>query len=703
MHGGEERVCENRLPRRAGHRGAGARAVRSRSIGGGEPREIGETIAGAESGGAEVCRNDIHGSSMADVRERPADATLTKSGRDALNLARSRPNMKVIHDALLVRTCARRVPSRRAHDPPEFAYHAFARPRIAGTVPAPAMRSRERADSEAGDERAIVEALAVLRAHPGLDDDPRAKAAVDELARRVDPAYVGKAQRLARAAQLVNSSLAVDDVLRVALELAVDVMNAERGFVVLGAGRQVAVVHGTDGVESGAEAGMDAPAHAVIDRVLASSEPVFTTDAQAEPGWNENNSIVALHLRSIACVPLRVRDRTIGAVYLDSRVIPGLFKPGDREMLVAFAHQAALAIENARMFEEERERLQRISALQAFQTRILEAIANGVITFSPTREITTFNRAAQTTFGTPSEAMVGLHAHAIAKFIPEFPELLDTFFDSGAVQLRAEVEAERADGTALTLEMRLSPLHTSDGTGAAMVVTDVTKQRKLEEAHEAELAKAGRVAESFSRYLAPHVVQSLMNDPGSIKLGGERKRATMLFADVRGFTSLASQLPAERVVDILNTYFDEAVRVVFDHDGLLDKFYGDGLMAVFGPPRVRDDDATRAVEAAIRLHDRVARLGPRLDYPLRISVGLATGEVVAGHFGSSKRMDYTVIGDAVNLASGLQSAAPPGAIYCDEETIVSAGAISRPIHRLAARIKGRSELVTAYAILPEIS
>jgi PAS domain S-box-containing protein len=473
-------------------------------------------------------------------------------------------------------------------------------------------------------------------------------------------------------------------------------MDAERGFIVLREGRQVAALPGVD-AETASE-DLASPSHAVVDQVLGSGEPVFAADAQADPQWSRYNSVASLHLRSIACVPLRARDETIGAVYLDSRSVPNLFKPGDRELLAAFAHQAALAIENARMFAEERERLQRISGMQAFQTRILEAIANGVITLSPRREITTFNRAAQTTFGVPSERMVGRAAVAIGDVIPEFPELLDTFFDSGAVQLRAEVEAERADGKPLTLEMRLSPLHSEEGTGAAMVVTDVTEQRKLEEAHAAEVAKSGRVAETFSRYLAPHVVRSLMDDPSSIKLGGERTRATMLFADVRGFTSLATRLPPERVVDILNMYFEEAVGVVFEHDGLLDKFYGDGVMAVFGPPRVRDDDARRAVEAAIVLHERVAKLGPRLDYPLEISVGLATGDVVAGHFGSTKRMDYTVIGDAVNLASGLQSAAPPGAIYCDEETAVAAGTLSRASHKLAARIKGRTELVTVYAI-----
>ena len=538
------------------------------------------------------------------------------------------------------------------------------------------MRARERAETD--DESAIADALETLRAVVGGSSDIRARTALDELARRVDPAYVGKARRLARAAELVNSSLDVDSVLGTALELAVDVMKAERGLSVLRDGRKVVAFAG------GAAASANytpAPPSAVTMAVIETGEPAFSIDDSSIP-----------RPRSIACVPLRVRDDVVGAVYATA----GLFKPGDREMLAGFAHQVALAVENARMFEGER-------SMQTFQTRILEAIANGVVTLAPNRSITTFNRAAQTTFGIPSDRMVGQSARMLGTLIPEFPELLDTFFETGAVQLRAEVGARRFDGSTLTIEIRLSPLQSAEGTGAAMVVTDVTHQRRLEEAHEAELEKASRIAESFSRYLAPHVVQSLMNDPESITLGGERQRATMLFADVRGFTSLASQLPAERVVEILNSYFEEAVGVVFEYDGLLDKFYGDGLMAVFGPPRVRDDDAKRAVAAAIRLHERVSKLEESLNYPLRISVGLATGDVVAGHFGSTKRMDYTVIGDAVNLASGLQNAAPPGGIYCDEATMAAAGPVSRPFHRMAARIKGRAELVTAYAILPEIS
>ncbi len=500
-----------------------------------------------------------------------------------------------------------------------------------------------------------------------------------------DRVLVAKIQRLARAAQIVNTSLDVETVLLDALELAVELVDAERGFVMLREKRRIVAMHNPKSFES--DVGAEGGTRAIAERVFETREPLFTTDAQSDPQLGGQRSIVVLHVRSIACVPLRVREDVIGVIYLDSRVIPGLFKPVDRELLISFAHQAALAIENARFFE--------------FQDRLLETIANGVITLDGSLRITSFNHAAEATFGIGAKEIIGGGISALAAIVPDFPELIETFYSSGGVLLRAEVEARRPNGTALTMQLRFTPLDSAEGRGVAIVVTDVTEQRRLEEAHEAEVAHKHAIQESFGRYLAPHVVQSLVDDPAAIRLGGERCRATMLFADIRGFTSLAATLEPERVSAILNTYFEEAVRIVFEHEGLLDKFYGDGLMAVFGPPRPRPDDAGRAVAAAMRLHEVVSNeLVARLAHPLAISIGLATGDVVAGHFGSRQRMDYTVIGDAVNLAQGLQSAAPAGALYLDESTYLAARPAGR-FHRIAARVKGRYDLVAAYAMLPD--
>jgi adenylate cyclase len=542
--------------------------------------------------------------------------------------------------------------------------------------------------SVADNERSEARILARLGALATASGDPADAAAFAELVRRLDPAGASYPRRLAAAGQLVNASLALEAVLNNTLDLALGAMSAERGFLMLVGGRRIVAQRNV--AEGAATAAAFRATAAAIERAIGYAEVVVAAVEADES------------LRSRVCVPLSVREHVIGVLAFDSSDESGTIEAGDCESLLAFGRQAALAIENARMFEEERDRLQSLSAHKEFQTNILEAIANGVVTFSPKDSIiTTFNRSAEATFGIGADQMLGKPAGALRAVIPDFTELLGTFFASGAVQLGAEVEAMRSDGTELTLEMRLSPLESDTGTGVAMIVTDVTEHRDLEAAHAAELAKAARVGESFSRYLAPHIVKSLMENPSSIQLGGERRRATMLFADIRGFTSIAAHMPVDRVVEILNTYFDEAVKILFAHEGLLDKFYGDGLMAVFGPPRVRAGDAGRAVAAAIALHDIVGRLRTRLDHPLQISIGLATGEVIAGHFGNARRMDYTVIGDAVNLASGLQSAAPPGGIYCDEATIVAAGEISQPVGRVAVRVKGRSELITAYAIFPK--
>jgi len=331
------------------------------------------------------------------------------------------------------------------------------------------------------------------------------------------------------------------------------------------------------------------------------------------------------------------------------------------------------------------------------ETRILEAIASGIIALDAHGRVCTFNRAAEHTFGIRASDVLEREVATLDSVIPELQEVLETFFAAGAAHLRAEVQGRRPPDQMLTLELRMAPLSFNEGSGVAIVVVDRTVQRALEEAHAAQIARTNAIEASFSRYLAPHVVRSLMEDPDALSLGGARQRATMLFADIRGFTGIASALTADRVVELLNRYFEEAVRVVFAHDGLLDKFYGDGLLAVFGPPLVRDDDARRAVMAAFRLHEAVDRLNEHLHQPLAISIGLATGDVVAGHVGSTQRMDYTVIGDAVNLAAGLQQAAPTGAIYCDASTFVAAE-IALEAEPIPVRVKGREAPVTAYRL-----
>jgi adenylate cyclase len=506
-----------------------------------------------------------------------------------------------------------------------------------------------------------------------------------------------KARTLGRVAEAVNSSLELDVVLRTVLDTAVEVMHAERGFLVIADEDGELKLTTTFGIDRATVEGDDMrPSHTIVRRVFESGEPIVTTDAQQDPRFNVNVSVRALRLRSIICVPLAIRARTIGVVYLDSRVAAGLFSRRDPDLLTAFANQAALAIENARLFDQLRARLDEIGRLGQLHARVLGSITSGVITIDGRGTIATFNDAAAETFGADGSAMIGEAAEVLEPLIPGITALLG---DAALPAKPVEVLAQHPTRGPLVLEVRIAPIDLPDGTmtlGRAIAVTDLTERRKLERLHADDIEQRRAIRDGFARYLAPHVVEQLMHAPTGVTLGGERANATILFADIDGFTELAERLDAEGVVEVLNTFFAAAVQIVFDHDGLLDKFYGDGLMVVFGPPRVREDDAARALEVARALHAAAASLTANGN-PLRLTIGIATGDVVAGHIGSPRRMDYTVIGDAANLASRLQSAAPPGVTYIDAATY--ARLLTKPeAELLIAKIRGKSDPVTIHAI-----
>jgi adenylate cyclase len=562
-----------------------------------------------------------------------------------------------------------------------------------------------------------ADALAVLRKRAAATGDPALLAAVADAERAYETLALERAtlqsrlaasstnaerelsklRTLGRVAETVNSSLELDVVLRTVLDTAVEVMKAERGFLMIADASGKLELTTTYGIDRATVEGDDMrPSQTTVRRVFETGEPVVTTDAQQDPRFNINLSVRALRLRSIICVPLAIKARTIGVVYLDSRIAPGLFSPHDPDLLTAFANQAALAIENARLFDALRAQVVEISRLEQLQARILASITSGVITVDAGGTIATFNDAAAETFGVAGATMIGKPARALEALIPGINTILG---DNLMPSKSAELDAHHPTRGALHLEVRTAPLDLPDDGGAhgwAIAVTDLTERRKLERLHAADVEQRRAIRDAFARYLAPHVVEQLMRAPGGVALGGERATATILFADIVGFTELAERLDAEQVVEILNHFFSDAVQIIFEHDGLLDKFYGDGLMVVFGPPRVRDDDAARAFAVAAALHAAAAKIQAG-GKQLQLAIGIATGEVVAGHIGSPKRMDYTVIGDAANLASRLQGAAPPGRTYADDRTYQRVANAPRA-EKMIAKIRGRSEPVTIFAL-----
>jgi adenylate cyclase len=191
---------------------------------------------------------------------------------------------------------------------------------------------------------------------------------------------------------------------------------------------------------------------------------------------------------------------------------------------------------------------------------------------------------------------------------------------------------------------------------------------------------------------------------GRLELGGETRVVTILFCDIRGFTSISERMGAQSLVKLLNEFFTAMVTILMEEDAVVDKYIGDAIMAVFGAPISKPDDPLRAVRAAVRMRDALTSLNADLATrgipEMRMGIGIHTGEVVAGNIGSNARMEYTVIGDAVNLASRLESATKDldASILVSEDTYALVRDQVSAVERGELPIRGRDRPVLAYEV-----
>ena len=222
-------------------------------------------------------------------------------------------------------------------------------------------------------------------------------------------------------------------------------------------------------------------------------------------------------------------------------------------------------------------------------------------------------------------------------------------------------------------------------------------------AHE-KIAQQSLQRSALERFLSPEVVEMVVANP-DIRLGGVNQEVTVMFADIRGFTTMSETMEPGRVVEILNEYFTRVTDVIFDNGGTLDKYIGDAVMAVFGAPISKGNDAAAAVNSAMQIQrllielnrDAAAREWPEL----RVGIGINTGNAIAGNIGSPRRLDYTVVGDAVNTAQRLMSNAAGGQILISESTAKKLGKTGKTIdlERLPElKVKGRSEAVPVFRV-----
>jgi adenylate cyclase len=497
---------------------------------------------------------------------------------------------------------------------------------------------------------------------------------------------------LVQISQYINSTLDLDEVLRVAMDIIVGLTGAERGFLMLAGEHDRFVIRvARNWEQESIDRDEWAVSRTVVNRVVSIGEPVLTTDAQEDSRFNTRESIAAHQIRSILCVPLKMKGVLIGVIYADHRIRRGIFTPKERDLLLDFANMAAVAIENARLFASVRNTLAEVNELKSLTDNVFASIASGVLTIDNHGQIVLFNRAAQEILQSTAEEITG------CKFDDIFPELgrvlkspIEFVRRSEQSVLGIETSQVHAGRGRMDLRFNLSPLKDArqKTQGVAIVIEDLTEIRQLEAQRRL-----------FARMVSPAVIEHL--DPNQVQLGGLRSEITLLFSDLRGFTHFSEAIEPEGLVTILNQYLAAAVDAVMMEEGTVDKFLGDAVMAWFNAPVPQPDHTLRAVRAALSLRSIVAQLHSRLPeaYRLMFGTGIHTGEAVLGLIGTEQRSDYTAIGDCVNSAKRIQESAAPGQILISEQAylLVSDKIAVNPVEPVLA--KGKREPICVYEVI----
>jgi len=232
----------------------------------------------------------------------------------------------------------------------------------------------------------------------------------------------------------------------------------------------------------------------------------------------------------------------------------------------------------------------------------------------------------------------------------------------------------------------------------------------LEEEQRQEMARLNKelvkrnefIRRTFGRYLSDEIVESILESPEGLKIGGEKREVTIMMTDIRGFTVLGERLPADTIVSMLNLYLEAMTEIILKYDGTIDEFIGDAILVIFGAPFLRPDDPQRAVACALEMQLAMGQVNnnfQKLGYPqVEMGIGINTGEVVVGNIGSSKRSKYGVVGHHVNLTSRIESYTVGGQIYVSKNTLDRCGSILRVDGEMEVMPKGVDQEITIYDI-----
>jgi adenylate cyclase len=390
--------------------------------------------------------------------------------------------------------------------------------------------------------------------------------------------------------------------------------------------------------------------------------------------------------RSALVVPL-IRDEAIEGILLVVDRWHESFTSEDEALARAIAGQLSVLLREATLIEG-------IRKLQSFNEQILSTMTSGIVTCDQNAVVTYANAAAAKMLGFRAGGNIGTSISQILDLPSNraWFEALESVLQTGASRTSYDVSLLRRDNQRCSINLTAVPISSQAAApgGVLLVADDITKEQRL--------------LNTLSRYLAREVAERMLHDKEFDRLGGTTTEVTVLIADIRNFTALTQQMSPGDLMALLNAYFPPMINVIFRHHGMVDKFMGDAILAVFGVPSPAPDDSLRAVRAAIGMRQELFNVNQNLKsshaVSIEIGIGITNGTVIAGNIGSERRMDFTVIGEPVNLASRLEGLTKD----LQRRILISEGVYNSVRDAVACeslgllRIRGREDKMPVYAV-----
>lgn len=453
------------------------------------------------------------------------------------------------------------------------------------------------------------------------------------------------------------------------------------------------------------------PSHlGIAGAVFTSKQSINIPHAYADLRFNPAfDKRTGFFTRSILCVPVANKEGDIIGVTQVLNHRGGPFTEADENRLKAFTAQVAIALENAKLFED-------VQKMKNYNDSMLQSMSNGVLTLDVEGKIVTTNASGLRILRTTAPKLIGkLVGDTFAHDNVWLKDVIDRVMttDLPETLMDAALMVPKDDGTNESISINLSvlPLHGGDGqVGTKSNVKSsepkpATKERLGVMVMIEDISSEKRVKATMARYMDSGLAAKLLEGGGDDYLNGRATEVTILFSDIRSFTTITEALGAQGTVSLLNDYFTLMVDCLSKEGGVLDKFIGDAMMAGFGVLVPHEDDPDRAVRTCISMirsldqwnAERATKGLP----PVKIGIGLNTDVVVTGNIGSPKRVDYTMIGDGVNLAARLESACKMyGAkILISEYTKRKLRGIYRMREVDLVVVKGKTEPVVVWEVL----